>query len=475
MGFLLLAALWVWGLVPTFHWLDTGELSLAAASLGIGHPPGQVPHVQLGLLAQLAPFGDLSFRVGLFSLVAGLVTFQVVTKLQGQRAAAHVWTLVFFALATAVSMQALRAEVYSAATLGVLSSIYLGETSDSDRRRLAAAAFVWGMSAAIHPLIALCALPSLLRRGIVRFLPLGLLPVLCLIYLPVRAKEGAQWNFGNPSNIMMFLSFIQGKLYKAYQDPQTSTTLSHITAIAQLLWKDLLGVGLVFAILGIGVSWKKFRTWTIRLLFGLGLSLLPLAVMGNFWPDNPDAKGYLGPFFWLLAATSGLGIHWALTRSRPLLRNGMRVCLALTLFCQVVLYVVGGRLTHDWSAHRQARFLLEEPPPGAEVQVASFQTLGLMRTLQVMEGLRPDLDLEYRGLLPSQMPRVSTSGSSQGLDREKLWELAIYRDGTGRYRLRDEDISRLALLRSEGWFCKFGGNDDQNWLRQNARANSENT
>jgi len=68
--FAIAAALYVVLAAPGVGWMDSGELTAAAWSLGGAHPPGHPAHSLLGKLASLAPLGEIAFRVNLLSGVA---------------------------------------------------------------------------------------------------------------------------------------------------------------------------------------------------------------------------------------------------------------------------------------------------------------------------------------------------------------------------------------------------------------------
>src|SRR5215510_1201307 len=56
-------------LAPTVTLVDSGELIVAAKSLGVAHPPGFPLYVVLAHLATLIPIGSIAFRVNLASAV----------------------------------------------------------------------------------------------------------------------------------------------------------------------------------------------------------------------------------------------------------------------------------------------------------------------------------------------------------------------------------------------------------------------
>jgi len=72
-----LVALWVYvsTLSPTVAWVnqgeDSGDLLVAAATLGIPHPTGYPLFVLLGRVVSLIPIGAVAFRINLVAAVAG--------------------------------------------------------------------------------------------------------------------------------------------------------------------------------------------------------------------------------------------------------------------------------------------------------------------------------------------------------------------------------------------------------------------
>jgi hypothetical protein len=61
--------LYTWTLAPTVTLIDSGELTLAAHSLGVAHPPGFPLWVMLAHLVSLVPFGTVASRVNFSSAV----------------------------------------------------------------------------------------------------------------------------------------------------------------------------------------------------------------------------------------------------------------------------------------------------------------------------------------------------------------------------------------------------------------------
>jgi tetratricopeptide (TPR) repeat protein len=76
--------LYTWTLAPTVTLVDSGELIVAARSLGVAHPPGFPLYVLLAHLATLVPIGNVAIRVNfasaLFAALASAVAALVVIE-----------------------------------------------------------------------------------------------------------------------------------------------------------------------------------------------------------------------------------------------------------------------------------------------------------------------------------------------------------------------------------------------------------
>src|SRR5712692_2800521 len=66
-AFVAALGLYAWTLAPTVTLVDSGELIVAARTLGVAHPPGFPLYVLLAHLATLVPFGSVAGRVNFAS------------------------------------------------------------------------------------------------------------------------------------------------------------------------------------------------------------------------------------------------------------------------------------------------------------------------------------------------------------------------------------------------------------------------
>ena len=72
-------AVYSWTLAPTVTLVDSGELIVAARSLGIAHPPGFPLYLVLAHLASLVPVGNIAMRVNFASALFGALACALLT------------------------------------------------------------------------------------------------------------------------------------------------------------------------------------------------------------------------------------------------------------------------------------------------------------------------------------------------------------------------------------------------------------
>ena len=74
-------ALYVWTLAPTVTLVDSGELIVAARTLGVAHPPGFPLYILLAHLASIVPLGSVAARVNFASAIFAALASTAVTLL----------------------------------------------------------------------------------------------------------------------------------------------------------------------------------------------------------------------------------------------------------------------------------------------------------------------------------------------------------------------------------------------------------
>ena len=262
--------LYTWTLAPTVTLVDSGELIVAARSLGVAHPPGFPLYVLLAYAATWLPIGNVAERVNFASALFGALAVAVLAlvvaeALQweaprsiGKKGAAPagssdagsaiippVVAALLLAFARTLWSYATLAEVYTLNALLIVLVILLmlrwrRLTSTAGIRRatpaargsdrlLYAAAFVFGLGLGVHHVTVGLLLPALAllvvaTAGWSFFASRRLLyAALCAcagvsvyLYLPIAAWRETGLNWGDPRTLQRVWWHLTGRQYQAY-------------------------------------------------------------------------------------------------------------------------------------------------------------------------------------------------------------------------------------------------------------------
>jgi 4-amino-4-deoxy-L-arabinose transferase-like glycosyltransferase len=234
-------------LPPTVTGEDSGELVVAAYTLGIPHPPGYPLWCLLAHAFTYLPFGTVAWRVTLASAVFAaatvFVTGLIVARLTGRRAA-----IVAAALGLAFSRelweQASIAEVYSLNALFTSVCLLLLLRWYHERRDalLYVFAIVVGFGTGVHHTMLVLAVAFAAfvvaidhdarawRRVYPRCVLLALLPLAVYAYLPIRSAADPPIDWGDPETWSRFWAVVSRRQY-AYLWTRYPRTLAHFVAL----------------------------------------------------------------------------------------------------------------------------------------------------------------------------------------------------------------------------------------------------
>jgi hypothetical protein len=300
------------------HGADSGELALAAYTLGIPHPPGYPLYVLLGKLFTLVPIGDVAYRLNLMSafFAAGavalvyLLAYLVVSSTTGPAfgevsvsPCLAVTGALVFAFCPALWSQATIAEVYTLNAFLVAGLICLlllatartdnprglpGEvqfTANQAKRRewsLILAASGFGLGLAHHPTIVLL-LPAAavllvgsgsrqrwttyLRMALGCLLGLGL-----YAYLPLRAMADPPINWGDPRSWAGLRWMLLAAPYRHYAlSVPAAEGFGRLVAWTSLVVQNITWPGVFLALVGWGSLWFRSRRWALFFVTYLAL------------------------------------------------------------------------------------------------------------------------------------------------------------------------------------------------------------
>ena len=336
LAFLLPLLAYLFTACSTVYNLDSAEFSAAVHVLGIVRATGYPLYLLLGkAFTLLLPVGDVAFRLNVMSAVcaAGTVAllYQILRQLTGQRAAALAASFLF-AFSYYFWAQAVVAEVYTLHTLlvaGLFLLLLRWEASRSDRL-LAATALLYGLSLGNHlsaillaPGIALFLLmaggKSLLRpRRLLLLLFCFVAGLGIYVYIPLRYLAQPAFNYAGhydalgrfvpldltqPANLWWLIS---GQGFRELMFGYAPTELlSEIGLAAHRLWATFLGIGLVPALLGIGLQARRRPHYLA--LFGLAF-LANLAFFVSY--RVVDKASMFVPAYLVGAVWVGEGFAW---------------------------------------------------------------------------------------------------------------------------------------------------------------------
>ncbi|GAB4506082.1 MAG: DUF2723 domain-containing protein [Anaerolineales bacterium] len=332
-------------LAPGVGFTDSGELAVAAYTLGIPHSPGFPLYVLLGWVFGHIPLGSVAWRLNLMSAVwaaAAVGAFFVLAyrllpqeplhepapKREAPRATSHrtppsrivAAGCAALCLAFGITLWnwATVAEVYAlqvAVLVGMLLALFAA-LRGGGRWTWGAAGLCFGLGLANHHVMTLVFAPALLflllaapdsRRAFGRgWLPATLGAVLGLalyLYLPIRAAQGPLLNWGNPVNLQRFVWHITGRQYQVnlFAVP-LSAMLDNLAFGLRLWWGQFTPLGFLLAAWGFLAMWRRDR----RLALFCALVVLVDVAFASHYDIAEDSDAYYIPTFLMTA----LGIAW---------------------------------------------------------------------------------------------------------------------------------------------------------------------
>ncbi len=445
---LALFALYAAGACRTIYVGDSGELVAAVHTLGIPHPTGYPLYVLLGKLWTLAvPVGSVAFRMSLFSAAcaagaaAGL--YALARALGLARAAALGGALLlafspsFWAEANVQRVYALNAVFVVAALAAALAWRRGGED-----RWLVLAFFLCGLGASNHVFMGMFGLVlagwapfadrSLLRRGktVAAAAGAGVLGLLPYLYLPLRSRQEPRLDWGDPEGLGAFLGVVLRRDF--WERAWVEGPRDLLTAARDYLGsfgEELLWAGALLAIvglLGLALASRRGRvgprppggrassaaTFPWLLLALLLANFLVVALHGSRADLFLWHRYYL-PSYAIASLLAAVGVaavgEWIgrAARGRPWRAAAVGGWPLLALALPAVL-LVRGYPRFDRSRYAIAedfsRTLLASLPPGAHLAASDDNILFVLIYLQLVEGVRPDVDLILQGVGGADLP-----------------------------------------------------------------------
>lgn len=457
--FLGVLALYLSRLPPALApWRDTGEMTVAAATLGVAHPTSYPLYVLLGRLALWFPLGNPAYRLNLLSAVAGAAACALLFAcLRAKRgvlpalaaAACLAFNPVFWA-ASQVS------EMYSLWLLSAVALVALaGRLSDDGSERLwpafcylcgvllanrldlllLAPGLVWlalarrpldagedngwfGACALLAPAVAVLTASNLpvaalilatflmrtrgdgAARRRLAGLAAGLAGLSLYLYLPVRSATGPFLDWNHPALLANLVESITRTRYGGTLDlVSRSYAAGELFADNLRLWGahlwDAFGPALALAVLGAVVDLREDRARFYG-RFAAWWWAGPVFLFLANMPPNPHAAAIVEPHYLLSDAVL---LFW-LAAGTAALAEGRRALALAAIVAWPLARSVPERLDRRLHLHSLdfAANVFRAAPPGAVVVAKKDVPLYALWHYQTVAGRRPDLRVVAQGL-----------------------------------------------------------------------------
>ncbi len=321
------------GLAPSLSFEDSGEMILAAYSLGVPHPPGYPLNTMLGHLFMKLPFGDpayaMNFSSAFFSALAAVFVFLTLRLLfRALRIELGDWAEVLLAIAVSLLLtsrpiyfrQSIITEVYGLNNLFVAILAYLsvrGLVQKLDRWWPEALALLAGLALTNHHTVVtfifaiFCVMITVYGReiswrrwlGVTALTLIGLTPYL---YLPWAANQNPDLNWGNPNSWQRFFFHVGRNQYAPMLNRDWSQVIEQLRLQAQLFIEQVKYVGVVFGFIGFLVLRQANRRLFWFFIAATIMTGPVTAYLVNFhveWSDGfsmKDIAGLVSVFYLML-------------------------------------------------------------------------------------------------------------------------------------------------------------------------------
>jgi len=419
-------AIYILTLSRSVYFGDSGEFIAVAKTLGIAHPPGYPLYTILAHLFTLLPFGNLAFKVNLFSAVTSSLTVVVAyfacLKLTKNRLASASASL-FLAFSYLFWLYSLVAEVFALNNLFIALIILISLhifANPANKKLFYLLAFVFGLALTNHHTI-IFLVPALIFLILANnpklllnpkfillnslFILIGLLPYL---YLPIRASQDPLLSWGDPETLDRFFHHILRRDYGTFiLSPLTGKKFFNLDAILFYLStfpKSFSFVGVILGICGFFFLFLTNKKGFYILLTAI-IFLGPVFTIVTKSSADPLQKGVLERFFLASFPVFTIWICVGLTAVINIFRKWLKFFVyALILLFVFPLVSNYPKVNHskNFIYEEYGRQIFEILPQNSLVFFSHDEVSMISQYLQTAQGLRPDLKLVNFTLLPAQ-------------------------------------------------------------------------
>ena len=423
---------------------DSGDLTVAAATLGIAHPPGYPVYVAAGkIAATLIPWGNSGYRLNAASALYGAAAVGVAALLVAALFPGSGWALfgvVFFAFSPAFWRLSQVSEMYSLNALFAALLFYAAHgLRASPARAVYFISFVCGLAFGNHQTV-LLVMPGIAwiivgtrfsARHYFYALSFFLLGASVYLFLPLRSLAHPLLEWGEPKSLRNLLRIITRADYGGLRlHPEQSTfswtpasVFAHLGVYARSLTDQFTPAGVALGLWGIfRVRGQRFfQALFIALIF----SGLFFVILSNLPPGERTTLPILEPhlvlpglvfLFFIAAGAASVAV-----------RAPVKILVAALALGAGAAHLGDASYRFHFYACDYGRHLLSTAGPGAFLYNPDDPTAFITTYRTVIGNRRPDVKLiayfrtrwgyerikkRYPGILPE---REITSG--QELER----------------------------------------------------------
>ncbi len=318
-------------LAPTVGFIDSGELSTVALTLGIAHPTGYplftllckvfimlpIPGNEIVRLNILSALLTTSAAVMFFFFIIELLKILKKEKKDSILIASFLSTLIL-AFSKTFWTQAVSIEVYSLHLLliSIVLFLFVNAIKTNDKRILLLFAFTVGISFTNHLTTILLA-PALLYwfftefgfskntyKKILYSIPPFFIGLSVYLYLPIRASQNPLMNWGNPQSVEKLWWHITGKQFRVWMFSSSEAARKQLNYFFENLQNEFHFMVLVLAFIGFFIL-----LFTNRRIFVFILLLFVSCVLYSINYDIHDIDSYFLLAYISLAIFVGIGMQ----------------------------------------------------------------------------------------------------------------------------------------------------------------------
>ncbi len=287
---------------------DSGELATAGYVWGVAHPTGFPVYLILAkLFSYLLPWFEFAYRLNIFSAVCGAMTVAVLFFIL-QKLKINYWARIAaslsFAFGLAFWTHSATLQVYSltAFFFALAIFIFLHWLEKQKQKYLYLLAALCGIGAGTHlsfiliaPFLLIFATLKAVRKEfplnsikhIFFALLLGLIVAsAAYAYIPWRAAQGPELNWGDPSTKANFINYIT---QQDYSDKIGARSLESwklmLGQVGRLFSREFTWLGLILALIGAVLACKRNRPFFYA---GLSVVFFNILLLGNYG-NNQDS------------------------------------------------------------------------------------------------------------------------------------------------------------------------------------------